>query len=134
MDKRRILFISGIVLGIAGLIYALIDLFFSVDLYALTPFAHMKCGFRQLTGLYCPGCGGTRAILALARGRVLSSFYYHPLPLYFVILYGNFAVRYLFRKHLKPAKFRIIYVIIPVVLLLGNWILKNALLIAGHPM
>lgn len=134
MNKRRFLFISGIVLGIAGLIYALIDLIFNVDLYALTPLAHMKCGFRQLTGFYCPGCGGTRAILALARGRIFSSFYYHPLPLYFIALYGNFAVRHLFPKHLKPAKFRTVYVIILVVLLLGNWILRNVLLIAGHPM
>lgn len=28
--------------------------------------------------VYCPGCGGTRAVIALAHGRVLRSLYYHP--------------------------------------------------------
>lgn len=28
--------------------------------------------------IYCPGCGGTRAIIALAQGRVLQAFWYHP--------------------------------------------------------
>ncbi len=134
MNKRKALFIAGMVVVLLGVSYLLIHLIFHVDLYKLTPLAHMKCGFRKLTGLYCPGCGGTRAVVALAKGQLLTSLYYHPLPLYFAALYINFAVRYLFRKHLKPAKFRMIYVILLVVFLLGNWFLRNALLIAGHPM
>lgn len=31
------------------------------------------CVFHQLTGLDCPGCGGTRAVLALARGDLLAA-------------------------------------------------------------
>ncbi|MCC5950329.1 MAG: DUF2752 domain-containing protein, partial [Nitriliruptoraceae bacterium] len=31
------------------------------------------CVVHQLTGLDCPGCGGTRAVLALARGDVLAA-------------------------------------------------------------
>jgi hypothetical protein len=27
-----------------------------------------KCVVNELTGLYCPGCGGTRAVYALAQG------------------------------------------------------------------
>ena len=27
-----------------------------------------KCAFHQATGLHCPGCGGTRAVRALASG------------------------------------------------------------------
>jgi hypothetical protein len=37
---------------------------------ALIRIAGPPCVFHLLTGLYCPGCGGTRAILALLAGNV----------------------------------------------------------------
>ena len=37
----------------------------------------MPCLFQQMTGLYCPGCGGTRALMALAQGRVGAALWYH---------------------------------------------------------
>lgn len=40
------------------------------------------CLFHLMTGLYCPGCGGTRAVRALFRGDLAMSFQYHPLVLY----------------------------------------------------
>ena len=40
------------------------------------------CVLHSLTGLYCPGCGGTRAITALLHGQILNSFLYHPVVLY----------------------------------------------------
>lgn len=48
--------------------------------------AAQPCLFRQLTGFFCPGCGGTRAFLALLKGRLVLSFCYHPLILYCVVL------------------------------------------------
>ena len=32
-----------------------------------------KCMFHQLTGLYCPGCGATRALSAMLHGDLRSS-------------------------------------------------------------
>jgi hypothetical protein len=32
-----------------------------------------KCPFHELTGLWCPGCGATRATCALARGDVVDA-------------------------------------------------------------
>ena len=40
------------------------------------------CLFHLLTGLYCPGCGGTRAVRAMMAGNLGMSFQYHPLVLY----------------------------------------------------
>ena len=46
----------------------------------------MPCVFQELTGLYCPGCGGTRALKALMKGDVITSILYHPLILYVVFV------------------------------------------------
>lgn len=32
-----------------------------------------ECVFRELTGLYCPGCGTRRAMLALTRGDLITA-------------------------------------------------------------
>lgn len=49
-----------------------------------------KCVFYETTGLYCPGCGGTRAFLALTQGRVAEAFHDNllwpfTLPLSFLV-------------------------------------------------
>ena len=38
-----------------------------------------KCMFHQLTGLYCPGCGATRALSALLHGDLKSSLHNNAL-------------------------------------------------------
>jgi hypothetical protein len=37
------------------------------------------CAFRTLTGLPCPTCGATRAVVALSRGAIGESFALNPL-------------------------------------------------------
>lgn len=44
------------------------------------------CLFHLLTGLYCPGCGGTRAFRALLAGNLLLSIRYHPLVAYMAVV------------------------------------------------
>lgn len=50
------------------------------------------CIFQRLTGFYCPGCGGTRALLALFHGRLLRSLVYHPFVPYSVGVGGWFML------------------------------------------
>lgn len=42
----------------------------------------LPCMFHTITGLYCPGCGGTRAVKSLLQGDLRMSVQYHPLILY----------------------------------------------------
>ena len=45
------------------------------------------CGFKNLTGLPCPGCGLTHSFCSLAKGHVLNSFSFNLLgPIVFVLL------------------------------------------------
>lgn len=42
-------------------------------------FAHgPPCFLRLMTGLYCPGCGGTRAFFALSHGEIGKSIRFNP--------------------------------------------------------
>ena len=36
------------------------------------------CRLWSEHGIYCPGCGGTRAVIALFHGHPLRALYYHP--------------------------------------------------------
>lgn len=56
------------------------------------------CMLHKLTGLYCPGCGGTRAFMALFRGRPIISFLYHPLVLYAALIGGWFMISHTIEK------------------------------------
>ena len=48
-----------------------------------------KCMFHQLTGLYCPGCGATRALSAMLHGDVKASLHNNALlfPLLALIVF-----------------------------------------------
>lgn len=55
-------------------------------------FSLPPCVFHSLTGLYCPGCGGTRACRLLLSGHIFQSFLYHPGVLLADVLYVWFMV------------------------------------------
>ena len=44
------------------------------------------CSIYDKFGIYCPGCGCTRALVYLFQGDILKSLYYNPTVLYTVIV------------------------------------------------
>ena len=44
-------------------------------------FLPVCCPFHLITGIPCPGCGMTRAFLALAKGDLITAFHYNPFSL-----------------------------------------------------
>ena len=38
-----------------------------------------RCPFKAITGIPCPGCGMTRAVLHACKGEFREAFHYHPL-------------------------------------------------------
>lgn len=89
------------------------------------------CLFHHLTGYYCPGCGGTRAVIALLHGRLFLSMYYHPLVPYTAAIYLVFMVtQTVGRIRRQPQigmRFHLFYVWIALAILFVNCIVKNVL-------
>ena len=67
----------------------------------------IKCPFKAMTGLDCPGCGSQRAVHELLHGNFKKAFFYNPLfivalPYAFVgILFEWFSLKYKFPKTRK---------------------------------
>lgn len=90
------------------------------------------CWFQLISGYYCPGCGGTRAVRALLHGRLLQSAWYHPFVPYAAFLYLYFmitqSVQRLSQGKLRVGmRYRNRLVWIAVALIIGNFIVKNLL-------
>lgn len=83
------------------------------------------CPFYQIFHLYCPACGNTRSVMALARGEILSSLRFNPVPpillLVSVLFYAEGVLRLFGKKvYLFPRKifgFALIGVIVGYLLL-----------------
>lgn len=89
-----------------------------------------ECDFFSKTGLYCPGCGGTRAVKSLLRGDIIRSFLYHPFVPYCATMYIVFMLYVFLKKHFKLFKkiFPVeIVIYIGVGVLLLQWVVKVVL-------
>ena len=94
------------------------------------------CPFYRLTGYYCPGCGGTRAVKTLLKGRFLTSFLYHPFVLYTAVVGGWFmlsqTIERLTKHRIKIGmRYRECYLWIGLGLTGAYFILRNILLYYG---
>ena len=116
----------GLVFGGFGVLLLLFLWITGIDLTRLGA----PCIFHRVTGYYCPGCGGTRAVMAFVRGRWFTSFLYHPLVLYLAILFMFFMATNTIQiiGHGKcniGMKYHDIYVYAMVGIIVVNWIVKN---------
>lgn len=103
------------------------------QIWMLSLAGKLPCMFREITGLYCPGCGGTRAVKALLKARPLISFLYHPLVIYAALVTCMFAVSYLFYRKTKNPKYRLYlensYVYVGLGIIGFNFLIKNFMLL-----
>ncbi len=92
------------------------------------------CIWNTCFHIYCPGCGGTRAVLALLKGDFLGSLWYHPLVPYAAVLYGCFmgshlASRLTGRRFFRGMRFHSWYLFAAVGIVAVNFVVKNLLLL-----
>ena len=101
------------------------------------------CSFRAVTGYYCPGCGGTRAIRALLEGDLIASFLYHPFVPYVAVLYALFMISHTVEwiaarkksshetRFMKGLSLKSGYLYAGILLILLQWMVKNLLVVFG---
>lgn len=95
------------------------------------------CIFHKITGYYCPGCGGTRAVYALFRGDLLGCFRYQPFIFYVAVFGGWFLISQTIERVSKGRiavrmRYRECYLWISLVILLINFLVKNMALLIFH--
>lgn len=64
---------------------------------------HFVCPFRELTGLRCPGCGNSNALLAAARGGFREAAVFNPM-FYPEMAFVAFAVVYASVAYIKGSR------------------------------
>ena len=93
-----------------------------------------KCLFHLVTGYYCPGCGGTRAVVFLLHGDFLHSLVYHPFVPYAFVLCTWFMISQTIERLSKGRlrigmHFREVFLWIALAIIIINFIVKNAALL-----
>lgn len=84
-----------------------------------------KCLFHLVTGWYCPGCGGTRALYLFLTGHWMLSFCFHPLVLYTFFTFVYIGIRKICNHKYHPGAPLLWGAL---VLVLANFIIKNVCL------
>ncbi|MBR6704188.1 MAG: DUF2752 domain-containing protein [Lachnospiraceae bacterium] len=96
----------------------------------------IPCPIQALTGLYCPGCGGQRAVKAMLHGELLTSLYYHPaiLPaaLYLIVYLASQGLNRLSKSKIPALCFKSWHLYVFLGLLVLQWIVKNVLHFLGQ--
>ncbi len=117
-----ILYYVGLALLVTAGLVLLIIFIFDIELPG--------CMVKEATGIYCPGCGGSRAVKYMLKGQFAESLKYHVAVVPFTLGYLVFMITHTIEKifpkgKIKGLKFRIVYLWIFVGLLFLNMIIKN---------
>lgn len=88
-----------------------------------------ECQFYKWTGLYCPGCGDTRAVIALMNGDVLLSLRQNALIIALLLMgiamYAELLLKVVFEKKFKSPVFNLKFLVIFLILFSVYAVVRN---------
>lgn len=118
---------------IINLIIIVLIVFLKAYIGGLSYKLSTPCFLHEIFHLYCPGCGGTRAVSSLLRFRVVDSLLCNPMVIYFAALIVYFYIGVLYtairnngRRYYKIYDWMLWTMI---VLLIGLFVIRNLLLV-----
>ena len=122
----NVLYAAGWILFAAGICLTLLHIFAAETAAKLRwPF---PCPFYSCLGIPCLGCGATRALRALAAGRLWESLRWHPAAAFFAAEATAFMVSQtlgrLSRGRLRMLTFHDMYIYALVAVILLQWLIK----------
>lgn len=130
--KCKSLLLGNILLVFGGIFFVLLVNCFQLEASDILP----ACVFHKYTGLYCPGCGCTRAVVNLAKGKILTSLYYNPTILYTAIISIWASVSYIVKSLTQTSKLEKLlfkyndkYIWVGLTIMLGIFVVRNMLIL-----
>ncbi len=86
------------------------------------------CMTYQLYHIQCPGCGGTRSVLALLRGDIITSIRFNPAPVMLSFLLICLYIELVFKAFFKEVKLlprKLAFWIVIICIFLGYYVFRN---------
>ena len=115
---------------ILGIFYLVLNNILHISITDLNPY---PCSLNSNYGLYCPGCGGTRAVDYLLHGQFILSTWYHPVVPYVAVYFNCYVISHslniLTNGKCKAMAFRPVYFYVMIAIILIQWIVKNTIVI-----
>lgn len=130
MTVKRKLILRRVLIIAFPLAAICILLFFS-DFFFISAALLPPCTINLLTGYLCPGCGMTRAVLALVRLRIIDSIIYNPMAVLLTVMLILHLIEQtadaFFSKRIRLLPRRTAFWIILIAVLICYLILRNFL-------
>ena len=82
-----------------------------------------ECYFLRTTGYYCPGCGGTRAVISILNGRFIKAFMYNPGVVSLALIIVLAILEKITDKKILPEK--LVFWVVFIIILFSFYILRN---------
>lgn len=133
-DKNETLawYIVGTVVLIVSIIYFTLYKIYDFKV----SFSPIDCGFVTIFHVYCPGCGGTRAIREFLNFHFIKSIAYNPIVVYGAIVCGYYYIgqtlTYITKWKKTFVKFHDWTLWGALIIIGANWIIRNLLVIFAH--
>lgn len=117
---------------ILPIVYTFVVIFIAYGVYFLNRVYGIGfiCVSREFTGLYCSGCGMTRAVLSLLKLDFYQAFRYNAfsvviLPILFLYFYGEVHAYFFKTKNFIVNKIPMMFWVVVIVLMLIYGVIRN---------